>query len=152
MFILFTCSFVINADVWTLVLSNNRSNESTELIIIFLFLLYFPLPILHILLYSAIILLHFLLYFPIRTSGGAKKKMENSKSYYFRILLELAFLKGAKMAAELCKSRSYSFVFQKMTQIWNSCASLGMDLSVEHKASTWHLVYQQLSKAQVDHF
>lgn len=108
--------------------------------------------ILHILLYSAIILLHFLLYFPIRTSGGAKKKMENSKSYYFRILLELAFLKGAKMAAELFKSRSYSIVFQKMTQIWNSCASLGMDLSVEHKASTWHLVYQQFSKAQVDNF
>lgn len=90
------------------------------------------------------------MYFPIKTSGSAKKKMENSKSYYFRILLELAFLKGAKMAAELCKSRSYSIVFQKMTQIWNSCASLGMDLSVEHKASTWHLVYQQLSKAQVD--
>lgn len=60
--------------------------------------------LLHILLYSAIILLHFLLYFPIRTSGGAKKKMENSKSCYFRILLELAFLKGAKMAAELCIS------------------------------------------------
>lgn len=72
MFILLTCSFLIYADVWTLVLSNDRSNESTELIIIVFpitnitfsiafpdaninILLYFPMIILHIILYSAII-------------------------------------------------------------------------------------------------
>lgn len=61
-----------------------------------------------------------------------KKKMENSKSYYFRILLELAFLKGAKMAAELCKSRSYSIVFQKMTN-WTNIIYSSLEFMCESR-------------------
>lgn len=111
MFILLICLFVINVDVWILVLSNNRFNESIELIIILFFLLYFLLLILYILLYFVIILLYFLLYFLIRIFGGVKKKMENLKFYYFRIFLELVFLKGVKMVVELCKSWLYFIVF-----------------------------------------
>lgn len=117
-------------------MSTNSFDESAELIIILHFLLHIPMLIVHFFIVFPNANITFSIDFPIRTSGGAERKMENLKSYYFKILLERAFLKRAKMAADLCKSRLYSIVFQKMTQIWNSCASLGMELSVEHKAST----------------
>lgn len=73
--------------------------------------------IVHFLLCFPMLILHFLL---ISQLGHPVVQKENGKfilkSYYFKILLERAFLKGGKMAADLCKSRSYSIVFQKMTQ------------------------------------
>lgn len=71
--------------------------------------------------------------FPIWTSGGAERKMENLKSYYFKILLERAILKGAKMAADIfyrISENDTDLEFMCESRYGTLCGAQGINLTL----------------------